>query len=254
MTEYLFGYDAKEFRRLAAQHRVWLPHTQKHWKTGGIQRGDVVLDLGCGPGFASTDLTKEGVRVLACDRSDKSLRALDARCNQEGIEGIQIYPACDALELPEFDVRPTAVYMRWMLCYLGAEKTEALFRKLPLDPAGRLLVHDYINYRSARLKPFSESVQSAIETFSRTLPDADIGFALPAILDRCGFEITWKRIVVLAISPGDPEWSWPNEFFELHAGLIEDSEAFLRDWRQAAQNLGTLFFSWPVLQLVAVKR
>jgi SAM-dependent methyltransferase len=249
MTEYLFGYDPKEFRRLEEQHRVWLPWTREHLQAGAVQSGDVVLDLGCGPGFVSTDLAKQGVRVLACDKNEKSLKALDERRTQEGIANIHIYPPCDALDLPQFEETPTVAYMRWLLCYLGVSSAETLFRRLPLDSGGRLLIHDYINYRAARLEPYSEAVQAVIGTFFELLADADIGFALPAILGRCGFKVAWKRIVAMAISPGDPEWSWPDQFFELHV----KSEAALRDWRQAARNPGTLFSSWPVLQLVAVK-
>ena len=254
MTDYLFPYDPQEFRRLEEQHRIWLPRTREHLQAGGVRRGDVVLDLGCGPGFVSTELAEQGVSVLASDRNQKSLDVLTGRCREKGISGVHVYPACDALDLPQMEVKPTAAYMRWLLCYLGASMTEELFRKLPLEAGGRLLIHDFINYRSARLEPFSEAVQLVIDRFFRDMPAADIGFALPAILERCGFKITWKRVVVMAIAPGDPEWPWPNRFFELYVQPLEGAAAAFRDWRRAAQDPATLFYSWPVLQLVAVKQ
>jgi SAM-dependent methyltransferase len=254
MMGYRYGYDEKEFERLQEQHRVWLPLTREHWQAGNVRSGDVVLDLGCGPGFASIELAKQGIRVLASDRDQKSLDALAARCTEHGITNIHLIPACDALDLPPLEETPTVAYMRWFLCYLGAPKTETLVHRLSLDPGSRLLVHDFINYRSARLEPASDAIQSVIETFYRGMKDADIGFALPAILERCGFTVTWKRVVPLAITPRDPEWSWPDQFFRLHAPEVRNSEAFFRDWDLATKDADTLFYSWPVLQLVAVKR
>lgn len=257
MTDYIYGYDLSEFRRLEQQHRIWLPRIRKHWHAGAVRAEDVVLDLGCGPGFASTELAEQDVRVLAADRDQSSLDVLAARCREKGITGIHIYPACDVMELPRFEVKPTAVYMRWLLCYLGASRTEELFRRptfAGLDAGSRLLIHDFINYRSARLEPFSEAVQSVVEIYFQRIEDADIGFVLPAILERCGFEVTWKRVVAMAIAPGDPEWPWPDEFFRLHVPLLETVDAFFRDWNTAAENPGTLFYSWPVLQIVAVKK
>ncbi len=217
-----------------------------------------MLDAGCGPGFVSTDLAEQGVHVLASDGDQKSLDVLDARRQERGLSNIRAYPACDVLELPEFEPNPTVAYMRWLLCYLGVEKTETLFRNLSRYPGIRLLIHDFINYRSARLVPSSEAVQLVIGGFYREMKDADIGFALPAILERCGFKITWKRIVTLAAAPNDLEWSWPDEFFRLHIPRLKNSEpfseAFFRDWNLAAENPGAFFCAWPVLQLVAVKR
>lgn len=256
MNDYIYGYDPREFRRLEQQHQVWLSRTHEHLIAADFRAGDVVLDLGCGPGFVSMQLASMGAHVLALDHDATSLNALAARCQEQGISGVRTYPPCDALDLPEFDVRPTMAYMRWLLCYLGTEKVEALLRKLPLEAGGRLVVHDYINYRSAWREPGSDIVQAVIARFSHGFPDGDIGFVLPAILGRCGFKITWKRVVALVIAPDDSEWVWPDQFFELHVPdkMPEMAGAFLRDWRDAAKSPGTLFYSWPVLQLVAVKK
>lgn len=255
LNDYRYGYSASEFERLREQHRVWLPSTLEHLQAGNIGSDDVVLDLGCGPGFVATEMAQSAARVLAFDRDLGSLEVLRTRCEEAGIENVTTLPAGNVLELPELPVQPTAAYMRWLLCYLGAAGTEKLFRTLAdrLTAGGRLLVHDYINYRSVHLEPSSEVFRSVIETFHRDMPDADIGFALPMILQRCGFRIAWKRIVVMAISPADKAWSWPDQFFRIHVPPLPNAEEFLKEWEHAATNHDTVFYSWPVIQLVAVK-
>jgi SAM-dependent methyltransferase len=252
--DYLCGYGATEFSRLEEQHRIWQGHTREHFCAANLNHDDVVLDVGCGPGFVSADLAAQGISVLATDRHQASLDSLAARCQRERLSNIHIYPASDVLAMPALHERPTVAYMRWILCFLGSTKTEALIRKLPLRTGGRILVHDFINYRSARLEPFSPAVQSTIEMLFQKMADADIGFELPGILIRSGFRVTWKRVVPMAIAPTDPEWLWPDQFFKLHVPSLGDSIAFFQDWNAAAHNPAALFYSWPVLQLVAVKQ
>ncbi|HEY6140654.1 MAG TPA: methyltransferase domain-containing protein [Thermoanaerobaculia bacterium] len=251
MDEYRFGYSAAEFERLLQQHRIWQPATDEHLQAGKIQPGDIVLDLGCGPGFVSIDMVSRGASIMALDRDPGSLSALRSR----GLENVEVLPPTHLPDLPEFPRQPTAAYMRWVLCYLGAADTETLFRTLfdRLLPGGRLLIHDYMNYRSARLEPASNAVQDVINTFHGQLADADIGSALPDILARCGFEISWKRIVSMTIKSTDDAWSWPDQFFRLHVPPLENSKPFMNDWASAAKNPEAVFHSWPVIQIVAEK-
>ena len=55
---YILGTDEEELTRLKIQHNVWKSETVKGWALAKFKLGDVILDLGSGPGSVSyTHLT-----------------------------------------------------------------------------------------------------------------------------------------------------------------------------------------------------
>ena len=56
--DYLLGTDEEELRRLQAQHDTWHPETADLWERADFSAGQVILDLGCGPGFTSLELAE----------------------------------------------------------------------------------------------------------------------------------------------------------------------------------------------------
>jgi predicted methyltransferase len=49
--------EASELARLGFQHRVWSKETTDLLKRAGFSPGHTVLDIGCGPGYLSADLS-----------------------------------------------------------------------------------------------------------------------------------------------------------------------------------------------------
>ena len=47
---YILGTDEEELKRLKTQHNVWKSETIKGWSLAEFKLGDVILDLGSGPG------------------------------------------------------------------------------------------------------------------------------------------------------------------------------------------------------------
>jgi len=81
MTDYVLGTGDEEIARLGVQHRVWRARAIDAWRRAGIAAGQTVVDVGCGPGYASLDLAElvgSSGRVIAIDRSQRFLAALDA--------------------------------------------------------------------------------------------------------------------------------------------------------------------------------
>lgn len=54
--DYLLGTGDDEIERLGLQHSVWRPHAARTWNSSGFRQGQTIIDVGCGPGFASLDL------------------------------------------------------------------------------------------------------------------------------------------------------------------------------------------------------
>jgi ubiquinone/menaquinone biosynthesis C-methylase UbiE len=56
--EYVLGTDRAELERLGLQHQLWLAQAVAAWERAGFRRGHRILDVGCGPGFATVDLAQ----------------------------------------------------------------------------------------------------------------------------------------------------------------------------------------------------
>ena len=79
-TEYVLGTDRAELERLGLQHQLWLAQATAAWERAGFRRGHQILDVGCGPGFATLDLAQRVGRrgkVVAVDISHRFLTHLE---------------------------------------------------------------------------------------------------------------------------------------------------------------------------------
>ena len=55
-NDYILGTHDAEIARLRLQHGVWREQVLDCWRRAGIGPGHTVVDIGCGPGFASVAL------------------------------------------------------------------------------------------------------------------------------------------------------------------------------------------------------
>src|SRR5207253_3360574 len=86
--DYIFGTHDEELERLGLQHRVWRPRAADAWRRAGFNVGQSLLDIGCGPGYASLDLAEivgPAGRVTSIDRSARFLAALRGSAGRRGI-------------------------------------------------------------------------------------------------------------------------------------------------------------------------
>jgi cyclopropane fatty-acyl-phospholipid synthase-like methyltransferase len=100
--DYVLGTHDEEVERLGLQHRAFLriwflqhPPPSTHqtlrqraldaWRSAGIGPGQTVLDVGGGAGYAALDLAElvgPSGRVVAIDKSERFLGALEAACRE----------------------------------------------------------------------------------------------------------------------------------------------------------------------------
>src|SRR2546426_12762513 len=91
--DYVLGTHDDEIARLGLQHRVWRPRALDAWRRAGFTMGQTILDIGCGPGYATLDLAEivgPAGRVVALDRSRRFLDVLEANRLQRGLENISV--------------------------------------------------------------------------------------------------------------------------------------------------------------------
>ena len=75
-NEYVLGTHGDELGRLGLQHQLWAEYTTRAWERAGFGLGQKLLDVGCGPGYATFDLANRvgaNGKVFAVDQSERFL-------------------------------------------------------------------------------------------------------------------------------------------------------------------------------------
>ena len=264
---YLLGTDPEEGRRLEAQHRVWSAETRDLWDRAGFGAGTSLLDLGCGPGFASIELARRvgaDGRVLAVDESGRFIDALDREKRRLGLD--QLTARVEDVEQLRLDPGSLdGVFARWLFCFLPDPGAVIARVVTGLRRGGRFVVQDYLNYRATTLEPRSSAFDRVIaavqESWRRTGADLDIGGRLPALLADHGCRVRELVPMVRFAPPGSAFWEWPKRFFFgyvprlVECGLLTAAElaAFETEWRDREQDPAAFLSTPPMVGIIAEK-
>jgi len=266
-NEYLLGTDEDELRRLGFQHQVWSREAAAAWERGGFGPGSRLLDLGCGPGYATLDLARlvgvEG-RVVGVDVSARFVAHLRARAAALGATnvGAEVQDV-EALELPaeHFD----GAYARWVLTFVRRPEAVVTSAARALRPGGRLVVHDYSKYDGLQLAPEHPSFHRAIEAVSRSWRDGggnpNVGARVPRMMADAGLRVVSVTPLSRVARPGDALWQWPRTFFDNYLpGLVErglltagEHEAFDALWAERTADPASYFATPPMVEVVGEK-
>src|SRR5688572_14038579 len=113
--DYVLGTHDEEIARLGLQHRVWRPRVLDAWRRAGFATGQTLVDLGCGPGWATLDLAEivgPRGRVIAVDRSRRFLDALETAARARGLPWIEtIETDLEESGAPPFEA--DGIWSRW---------------------------------------------------------------------------------------------------------------------------------------------
>ncbi|MCE9594257.1 MAG: methyltransferase domain-containing protein [Planctomycetes bacterium] len=266
--DYLLGTDSTEESRLGFQHRVWGSKTFELWDEAGFGLGDHILDLGCGPGFASLDLAylvgPRG-RVLSVDASPRYLESL--RRKRDALE----LPQIETLEsdVHALDLEPASLdgaFARWVLCFVADPDRVVANVARALRPGAPFVVLDYYRYTSMALSPRSavmERVALAVEeSWRRAGGSLDIGGEVRGLFARHGLDCEPPRGGARVAKPGSALWQWPRSFFRTYLPkLVEmelitaaDAAEFERDFDARERDPNAFFLTPPVWGFVGRKR
>lgn len=263
--EYVLGTTDEEVARLGLQHRVWRPRVLDAWRRAGFTAGQTLLDVGCGPGYATCDLAEivGGTgRVVALDQSARFLRTLLSACASRGLGQVVTHEL--NLNQEEIPVREAdGAWCRWVLCFVHRPR-EVLARIAgAIRPGGVLVLHEYFDYATWRLAPRSEPIEEFVATVMETWRDnggePDIGLDLPGWLSQLGFTLLEIRPILDVVSRTDPIWEWPAAFLEVNLGrlvstgrLTEDRAELTRTaFREASERPGTYMITPAVIEIIA---
>lgn len=266
-NEYVLGTHDAELERLGLQHRVWSEQAFALWNRAGFAPNQTILDLGCGPGFASIDLARlfPTSKVIAIDESPRFIEHLKRRCNVEGVRNVDARVGdAQALDLPTASI--DAVYSRWVLCFLPDPAAAVRGVARALRPGGIFAVQDYFNYESLTLAPRSEImtrvVQAVGESWRKRGGDPDFVARLPGMMIDAGLEVREITPQLRIARPQTAVWQWPTTFFANFVPMLveqgflahADLETFKAEWQRRSSDPATFFFAPPAFDVVGVKR
>jgi SAM-dependent methyltransferase len=270
---YVLGTGNDELARLGLQHRLWSDAASTAWKRAGFGMGSSVLDIGCGPGFASFDLaqlvTPEG-SVVGVDESAPFIEHLSTQAAARHLPQLS-GQVLDVQRLADADLGPfDGAWARWVLCFVPDPEAVIAGASACLRSGAGLVIHDYFAYTgmtaAPRLASHDRLVAATAASFKSRGGDPDVVGRLPAFLIRHGFTIeliqVHQRIARGGQSPADPMLAWPLTWWRTYApklvsmGLIKQSECdeALDDLARIERDPARFIVCPPVYEVIARKR
>ena len=266
--EYVLGTHAAEHARLGFQHRVWAGPTADAWERAGFCPGSRILDVGCGPGYATFELAElvgTTGSVVAVDMSERFVAWVEAERRRRGVP--HIAPRVQDLEsLEEPASSVDFAFARWVLCFV--QRPEIVVQRVAraLRPGGRFVVMDYCNYEGFLVAPRSEAIERGIAAvaglFRQHGGNPNVGRDVPEYMLEAGLEVREIRPIVRLARPGSALWEWPWTFFVnflptlVEAGALtpDERDAFVRDWTDRTGQPGAFLMTPPMVEIIGEKR
>jgi len=151
---YILGTEKEELHRLGIQHQVWAGEARRGWELAEFSSGQRLLDLGCGPGFCTSELAyivgREG-EVVAIDKSEGYIRFLDQIVALHGLNVHTMASDFNDMDLPENSL--DGAYCRWALAWLPNPEEIMEKVKKALKPGGAFVIHEYYDWSIFQTEP-----------------------------------------------------------------------------------------------------
>jgi SAM-dependent methyltransferase len=239
--DYVLGTNVEEIERLGLQHRVWRPTTLECWRRAGITVGSRVIDVGAGPGYATSDLAEivgKSGEVLAIERSPRFLKIAQETCSARRLTNVQFRQA-DLMEESLGKLDFDAAWCRWVACFVSDPAKLINNIAEALRPGGGAIFHEYIDYKTWRFtprKPAHESfVREVMASWRASGGEPDVALFFPPGLKAAGLRVIDIRPRVLTITPNDYAWNWPASFIESNLGRLQELGRVTADWAESVR-------------------
>ncbi|NNC83762.1 MAG: class I SAM-dependent methyltransferase [Flavobacteriales bacterium] len=266
-NSYILGTDQDELHRLGVQHQVWSSEALRGWNAAGFKHGDVLLDLGCGPGYCSQELAyitgREG-KVIGIDLSEGYIAHLN---EVSRLHGLRIETICaDFADMQLETESLDGMYCRWALAWVP--DAEGILKKVhqALRPGGRMVIHEYYDWSTHQTTPempdLKKAIAAALQSFQDSEGEIDVGRYLPGILEGMDMDILSYRPMQKVVTPHEFEWQWPNSFYPnyfprlVDMGYLtsEEAEQAMEDMKRLSETPGASLFCPAMVEIIAEKR
>lgn len=265
---YILGTHDEELTRLGLQHRVWRSAMLRAWASAGLTEGMRVMDLGCGPGFASIDLAEtvgSGGEVLGIEQSARFIAHARGTARQRGLSQVRFIET----DLMHAQIPAEAFHMVWCRWVASFVADPLVLPRIAYDallPGGAAVFHEYVNYGAWRTIPDSPVIGEFVSEVMRSWVDAggcpDIAIRLlPGLLEN-GLALVSAEPLQFAVRPHEFAWRWPAAFIRSNAKQLveagrQSSRWAERVWRELEsleQNANAVMMTPSVLQIIVRKR
>lgn len=265
--DYVLGTHDEEISRLGLQHSIWRPRALDAWRRAGFTVGQTLIDVGCGPGYASLDLAEvvgPSGKVVSIDRSRRFLNALKSMCLQRGLTNV----ASLELDLNVADLPALAAdgaWARWVFAFVKNPRSLVERVAATLKPGGVFVLHEYFDYSTWKLMPRSpeleEFVRIVMQSWRADGGEPDIALDLPIWLKESGFELKCLRPIIDVVPPSNHVWRWPTAFVQVglrrlvDLGYLDSERArVISETLTARESAPNTFMVTPaVLEIIAVR-
>lgn len=263
--DYVLGTRDDELTRLGVQHAVWRPRATDAWRRAGFTRGNRIIDVGSGPGWATLDLCDvvgaEGA-VHSLERSENFIAALQTTLEQRGITNVEVARVdLDVDDIPFSSA--DGAWIRWVLCFVSNPRE--VLRKVvgSMRPGARIVIHEYFDYSTWRFAPpcaeLEEFVATVMKSWRDNQGEPDIALYLPRWLEELGLEVETTNPIVDVVTADSFVWQWPMPFLRSHLGRLVELGYFTRERAdeirdavaKAEAQSGTRLITPAVLEIIA---
>lgn len=263
-ARYPLGASGTELERLRYQHSVWSGVTRALLDRAGIERGARVLDVGCGPGFVTSELAARVGRSGSVHALDESARWIEHVEHEIDAHGwTQVRAECSRIEDAQLeDGRYDVIVARWVLSFVADPSAVVAKLARALKPGGRLALEDY-NHEGVSLFPPSEGFRAVVRAtralYANHGGDVWIAGRASELVRGAGLELVSLTPNVICGGPDSPAFRWAGMFFPhfstamVEQGLLTSDERarFLVEWSERERDPDALFFSPIVVDVVA---
>lgn len=266
--DYILGTHDEEIVRLGIQHRVWRPRALDAWRRAGFTVDQTLIDVGCGPGYASIDLAGivgDGGQIISVDRSRRFLDTLEKASGGYGLTNIRTVET--DLEVGAFpQASADGAWCRWVFAFLKEPRKLLEKIKGSLRPGGTIVIHEYFDYSTWRTTPrcpeIEEFVGEVMRNWRSDGGEPDIGLQLPLWLPELGFEIKSLTPIIDIFPASNFVWQWPKSFVQIgprrlvDLGLMTEQRAnqVVDAFERVEKTPNALMITPAVLEIIAVKR
>ncbi len=220
-NEYILGTEREELWRLGLQHQVWSTEARRGWENGKFNSGDVILDLGAGPGYTSIELgymVGRNGKIVALDKSEGYLAFLEEINELYGLNIETVVEDFYMMDLGPYNF--DGVYNRWSLGWLSNVNTVVDLVSNAMKTGSRWVSHEYFDWSTLRTYPsfpyLDLCIKGALASFKEGEFDIDIGRGLPQIFEDYHLEVQSIRPMNKTFRPDELGWHWPKSFFKIY--------------------------------------